>query len=974
MSIFDKIANYLGTPVKEVGKQFQRDAQASIEFPEQSIIGLTNASQAVQGGIEDASVWAINKEKELGIPEGIANLDALPSVISRMALPQTEEETGAMLATPLVNPVAKFMVEEGSIAGKGMYQGGKALVDKIGGMLPPPPSAMEPALAEGISSHIPSTTLMPAEEKGAGMLLAKDTEAPAPIATIKKGEQVFRGAPTPELGHKDNSAYGSAWVGTAPKIAKTYVDEGGAVHTYTANKDLNLFDAHLDLDTEITPKATQELLREFYTKYPKLDTEHVVKEMSKKNFNEDNVDFSEPFMYPAKELISFLKEKGYDGYLTHYVKGEKGREGLIFDNALLRYDPPIPKPYAAPFYSYLERTVQDKMPARMAGKDLQGLLTNAAVKKEELQYSGMEDLFEKPMVTKQEVLDHLQANKIELKELENGPVDATYAIWDRHSESEVPLKTGFKSKEAARKWADNANIDGSVQPWEGTDNRKFAEYQLPGGKNYKEMLFQLPKTPSRNVLVPSEQLPKPVQKLLNKMLNDQLDYEAEFLPELESYGYTTQVKQEGNPNFHMDLDKGIRKLTSDSTVDFQSSHFDEPNVLAHTRFNEVKDAQGKKVLRIEEIQSDWHQEGRDTGYSPEQRPIEWGTMYQPDAETMPMAFSTKNATEAQGANLAYMRDTAQHKGQWLLQDFEQDDNSIEAPLHIQTPEQAMEWANEKLKKTINGVPDAPFKKNWHEMVMRRMLRYAAENGFDKVAWTTGEQQAKRYPGLIKAFDAIRAELKPNGTYDVYGAAKDQLEHRLMGNFHEAQLHGTVGKDLAQKIVQQKGGEFTGLDLKVGDHGMKVFYDEMLPSYVNKFTKKWGGQVTDEAYPVKGIRALKPYEKEELKDTIKGIMQNDHTFEEAQEKVHELLPGLDLTEELYEDMLAAGRDRSRGNTAASFARELIGMNKKNKLTLHTLTITPEMKRAALTKGFPLFSGAAMLNYLNDGKEEKKKGVQ
>ena len=25
-----------------------------------------------------------------------------------------------------------------------------------------------------------------------------------------------------------------------------------------------------------------------------------------------------------------------------------------------------------------------------------------------------------------------------------------------------------------------------------------------------------------------------------------------------------------------------------------------------------------------------------------------------------------------------------------------------------------------------------------------MLRYAAENGYDKIAWTTGEQQAERY--------------------------------------------------------------------------------------------------------------------------------------------------------------------------------------------------------------------------------------
>lgn len=43
---------------------------------------------------------------------------------------------------------------------------------------------------------------------------------------------------------------------------------------------------------------------------------------------------------------------------------------------------------------------------------------------------------------------------------------------------------------------------------------------------------------------------------------------------------------------------------------YKSSHFNETNVLAHTRLNERTDSDGKKVLFVEEIQSDWHQAGR----------------------------------------------------------------------------------------------------------------------------------------------------------------------------------------------------------------------------------------------------------------------------------------------------------------------------------------------------------------------------
>jgi hypothetical protein len=45
-----------------------------------------------------------------------------------------------------------------------------------------------------------------------------------------------------------------------------------------------------------------------------------------------------------------------------------------------------------------------------------------------------------------------------------------------------------------------------------------------------------------------------------------------------------------------------------------ATHWDQDAVVAHTRFMEKRDADGKRVLFIEEVQSDWHQKGRDEGY------------------------------------------------------------------------------------------------------------------------------------------------------------------------------------------------------------------------------------------------------------------------------------------------------------------------------------------------------------------------
>jgi len=47
---------------------------------------------------------------------------------------------------------------------------------------------------------------------------------------------------------------------------------------------------------------------------------------------------------------------------------------------------------------------------------------------------------------------------------------------------------------------------------------------------------------------------------------------------------------------------------------FKSSHFDEPNILAHLRMNERTDDNGNKVLFLEEVQSDWGQKGGDEGF------------------------------------------------------------------------------------------------------------------------------------------------------------------------------------------------------------------------------------------------------------------------------------------------------------------------------------------------------------------------
>ena len=114
---------------------------------------------------------------------------------------------------------------------------------------------------------------------------------------------------------------------------------------------------------------------------------------------------------------------------------------------------------------------------------------------------------------------------------------------------------------------------------------KYWQYTLPGGENYRELLLTLP---SKNV-------PKGISKpewLINTG-------RAENMPDAvrlsDSGAYDAEWLQAQN-------------------TDFTAGHYDEPNIVAHIRFNERVNADGEKVLFIEEIQSDWAQKGRKEGF------------------------------------------------------------------------------------------------------------------------------------------------------------------------------------------------------------------------------------------------------------------------------------------------------------------------------------------------------------------------
>ena len=116
----------------------------------------------------------------------------------------------------------------------------------------------------------------------------------------------------------------------------------------------------------------------------------------------------------------------------------------------------------------------------------------------------------------------------------------------------------------------------------------------------------------------------------------------------------------------------------------------------------------------------------------------------------------------------------EYNGKWHTQD------ELAKALENMPPHEASKYID-----GVTNTPDAPFKKNWHELALKRAIREAAENGYERLSWTPGEAQAARYD-LSKQVNLVSGMKEPSGKYTVYIEGKDgRALFRNQNGFSEA---------------------------------------------------------------------------------------------------------------------------------------------------------------------------------------------
>ena len=451
----------------------------------------------------------------------------------------------------------------------------------------------------------------------------------------------------------------------------------------------------------------------------------------------------------------------------------------------------------AGFYSATEQAALNLTKTKGTGQSLLDELMKAPnVKKDEMEAIGLLDAFQnKKQVTKQELIDYIGNNKVELGSIVRGSYAVPKVDFKR---LDADLGTVVKSphgETADGAWNFSFSLPDRNRP------RSYTAYRIPPRKGSKlQMPERVELYDSNNNLIDDFDSIQDAQRFVNLEAERaaQNDY-GPTRPKFQDYAY------EGGQNYQETL---LTLPERPDSADFLSSHWEQPNVMAHVRTQDFVDADGKKMRLIEEVQSDWHQQGREKGYG------------------KPSVDEVRKAYNERGYNAVPFDELTKADRDYEIAQYQ----------------------------ALSGrALDAPMKDTWYQTALRKAVKDAIDAGQDRVGITTSVPQIDRYD-LSKQLDRVIYNPESK-SFNVYSKEDELVYTGKMEKPEELEQY--VGKDATKKVLQQlekdpkKPARIEGLDLKVGGDGMKKYYDDIYPKYLDKFAKKYGSSVKEGSINPKG---------------------------------------------------------------------------------------------------------------------------
>ena len=555
----------------------------------------------------------------------------------------------------------------------------------------------------------------------------------------------------------------------------------------------------------------------------------------------------------------------YIAFEPTQIKSATGNRGT-FDgndpNILNQYDPGL-----AGFRSTLYDTVRDKGPNKAVASEWKGLLGKApGVKKEEIEWLGLFEFLDikgggleegqNLPISKGDVLTFIESNGVKLTDKILGE-DDEISTWadpryvDIRDEVENEMREEAFSnvyKEPEIYAAFGYEVDGMVVQGGHPDGRGIAHWYLLDFDDSNEVDDNGVERDAFKAVDGPFDDEKTARNSLRFALSE---HRREALYEFEFEDHYGAVDEEADRRFRYKYGDENRPKWGDYKVpggdnyremliklegdeNFVGSHWSEiPNVMAHARLTDRTDAEGRNVLYVEEIQSDWHEQAQGTKDKPGKGYKEKVDQAKSDAlqEAWGEALETKNTVldAARKSSNAFFKaakdggiqetllrrlhdlrselyDLRQRRFQGQIEPNYYDEelrlseaiskadkaarpfkdyinfydrgtyywpndvdwvSAISEIVLIPGFENAFPsgplaslWSTARVAKAeaeeatlkerlANGafrsyinqydkLPDAPFKKSWPELVVKRLIAYAVENGYDRVALPDGD--------------------------------------------------------------------------------------------------------------------------------------------------------------------------------------------------------------------------------------------
>lgn len=396
---------------------------------------------------------------------------------------------------------------------------------------------------------------------------------------------------------------------------------------------------------------------------------------------------------------------------------------------------------------------------------------------------------------------------------------------------------------------------------------KYQDYTLPGGENYREVLLRLPEQQKKSTEYPVIRPDGLVDGRYDSIQNA-------ARRALEINGSV------GDP------------INTDRVTGFRSPHWSDLNVLAHIRMADRTGPNGEKILHVEELQSDWGQKGKKEGFKGQN-----GITPEEEQE--------------------YFKLQGMHGGD-----------------RTETQQNRLDDLVARMDKQSRSVPSAPYvtsTEGWTDLALKRVLKEAAEGGYDKVVWTPGAEQAKRYD-LSRHVDKIEYQPETKtlvGVKDGKPVFDQTVEPQKIEDY--------VGKDVAKKLLEQPitgedmvvGGfhSLSGQDLSVGGEGMKGYYDSIVPKRLQNLAKKHDKDakvgyhnISDKYHVVtpngQNITA-EPVDSEEHASDLIRTLGRDNPLDLSVKKVPFQMLGLDITPAMRESILRGQSAYQRGGAVQGY---------------------------------------------------------